>query len=134
MGSAWAAFTRCFQNKNLLAAWPSSPEYQPDFGPQHVMKGASINADATSEYLGVGYIIGPKVAGVIFAGGVFSWLVVMPLIYFFGKELGHPIYPAGAHRADGAKRPMGRLHQADGRGRGGCCRPDHADQNAADHL
>jgi putative OPT family oligopeptide transporter len=82
-----------FQNKNLFQAWPGSPEYQPDFGPQHVLKGASINADATSEYLGVGYIIGPKVAGVIFAGGVFSWLVVMPLIYFFGKELGHPIYP-----------------------------------------
>ena len=82
-----------FQNKNLLQAWPGSPEYQPDFGPQHVMKGAAINADATSEYLGVGYIIGPKVAGVIFAGGVFSWLVVMPLIYFFGKELSQPVYP-----------------------------------------
>jgi len=82
-----------FQNKNLFRAWPGSPEYQPDFGAQHVMKGASINADATSEYLGVGYIIGPRVAGVIFAGGVFSWLVVMPLIYFFGKELGRPIYP-----------------------------------------
>jgi putative OPT family oligopeptide transporter len=82
-----------FQNKNLLAAWPGNPEYRPDFGPSHVMKGASINADATSEYLGVGYIIGSRVAGVIFAGGVFSWLVVMPLIYFFGKELGHPVYP-----------------------------------------
>jgi len=82
-----------FQNKNLFGAWPSAPEYRPDFGPQHVLKGSSINADATSEYLGVGYIIGPKVAGVIFAGGVFSWLVVMPLIYFFGKELQHPIYP-----------------------------------------
>jgi uncharacterized oligopeptide transporter (OPT) family protein len=82
-----------FQNGNLFKAWPHAPEYQPDFGPQHVLKGASINADATSEYLGVGYIIGPKVAGVIFAGGVFSWLVIMPLIYFFGKELGHPVYP-----------------------------------------
>lgn len=81
------------QNKNLLAVWPSSPEYQPDFGPQHVLKGAAINADATSEYLGVGYIIGSRVAGVIFAGGVFSWLVVMPLIYFFGKDLPHPVYP-----------------------------------------
>ena len=82
-----------FQNKNLFRAWPGSPEFQPDFGPQHVLKGSSINADATSEYLGVGYIIGSKVAGVIFAGGVFSWLVVMPLIYFFGKELPHPVYP-----------------------------------------
>lgn len=82
-----------FQNQNLFQAWPSDPAYQPDFGPQHVLKGASINADATSEYLGVGYIIGPRVAGVIFAGGVFSWLVIMPLIYFFGKELPHPVYP-----------------------------------------
>ena len=84
-----------FQNKNLFSAWPGSPEYQPDFGAQHVLKGASINADATSEYLGVGYIIGSKVAGVIFAGGVFSWLVVMPLIYFFGKDLP----PSGLSRA-----------------------------------
>ena len=82
-----------FQNKNLFGAWPEAPEYRPDFGPQHVLKGASINADATAEYLGVGYIIGPRVAGIIFAGGVFSWLVLMPLIYFFGKELSHPIYP-----------------------------------------
>jgi putative OPT family oligopeptide transporter len=81
------------QNGNLFKAWPEAPEYRLDFGPQHAMKGAEINADATSEYLGVGYIIGPKVAGVIVAGGVFSWLVVMPLIYFFGKELAAPVYP-----------------------------------------
>ncbi len=82
-----------FQNENLFRAWPHEPEYRFDLGPQHVLKGASINADATSEYLGVGYIIGSRVAGVIFAGGVFSWLVVMPLIYFFGKDLPHPVYP-----------------------------------------
>ena len=83
-----------FQNANLFRAWPEQPEYPLDYGPQHVMKGASINAEATSEYLGVGYIIGSRVAGVIFAGGVFSWLVVMPLIYFFGKALPQPVYPA----------------------------------------
>ena len=82
-----------FQNENLFKAWPGTPEYQPDFGPQHILKGASIKADATPEYLGVGYIIGPRVAGVIFAGGVFSWLVMMPLIYFFGKALPTPVYP-----------------------------------------
>ena len=81
------------QNSNLLAVWPDTPEYRFDLGPQHVMKGAAINANATSEYLGVGYIIGSRVAGVIFAGGVFSWLVVMPLIYFFGKEIPHAVYP-----------------------------------------
>ena len=82
-----------FQNENLFGAWPGTPEFQPDFGPQHVLRGASIKADATPEYLGVGYIIGPRTAGIMVAGGVFSWLVLMPLIYFFGKEVGHPIYP-----------------------------------------
>ncbi|MFZ0339394.1 MAG: oligopeptide transporter, OPT family [Terracidiphilus sp.] len=93
LGLGLGALYTFFQNANLFAAWPEQPAYQPDFGPQHVLKGASINADATSEYLGVGYIIGPRVAGVIFAGGVLSWLVIMPLIYFFGKEIAHPIYP-----------------------------------------
>ncbi len=93
LGLGLGAFYTFFQNKNLFGLWPNAPEFNPDFGPQHVLKGASINAEATPEYLGVGYIIGPKVAGIIFAGGVFSWLVLMPLIYFFGKALPGNIYP-----------------------------------------
>ena len=89
LGAVYAAL----QNGNLLGAWPGTPEYQPDFGPQHVLKGASIKADATAEYLGVGYIIGTRTAGIIVSGGVFSWLVLMPLIYFFGKNLPTPMYP-----------------------------------------
>jgi putative OPT family oligopeptide transporter len=89
LGALYAAF----QNENLLSAWPGTPEYRPDFGSDHVLKGSSIKADATAEYMGVGYIIGPKTAGIIFAGGVFSWLVLMPLLYFFGKNLSTPIYP-----------------------------------------
>ena len=92
-GLGLGALYTFFQNENLFGAWPGTPEFQPDFGPQHVLKGASIKADATPEYLGVGYIIGPRTAGIIFAGGVFSWLVLMPLIYFFGKGLPTPIYP-----------------------------------------
>src|SRR5579875_794365 len=83
-----------FQNANLLGAWPDTPDYQPDFGPQHILKGAAIRADCTPEYLGVGYIIGPRVAGTIFAGGVFSWLVLMPAIYFFGSHFPGALYPA----------------------------------------
>jgi OPT family oligopeptide transporter len=92
-GLGLGALYTLFQNDNIFKAWPGTPEFQPDFGPQHILKGASIKADATPEYLGVGYIIGPRIAGVIFAGGVFSWLVLMPLIYFFGKLLPNPVYP-----------------------------------------
>src|SRR6185503_12188517 len=50
-------------------------------------------ANTTAEYMGVGYIIGPRIAGVIFAGGVFAWLVIMPAIKFFGGQMTTPIYP-----------------------------------------
>jgi putative OPT family oligopeptide transporter len=83
-----------FQNDGLFSLWPGSPHYEPDLGPQHLLKGASIRSDCTSEYLGVGYIIGARVAAVMFAGGVFSWLVLMPAIHFFGSALTHPLYPA----------------------------------------
>ncbi|MGO8933914.1 MAG: OPT family oligopeptide transporter [Terracidiphilus sp.] len=92
-GLGLGALYALFQNGNLFGAWPGTPEYQPDFGLQHVLKGASIKADATAEYLGVGYIIGARTAGIMFAGGVFSWLVIMPLLYFFGKNLPNPVYP-----------------------------------------
>jgi putative OPT family oligopeptide transporter len=82
-----------FQNDNLFGLFPSQPDYQPNFGEQHILKGAAIRADVTSEYLGVGYIIGLRVAAVMFAGGVFSWLVLMPAIYFFGSHLTTPLYP-----------------------------------------
>src|SRR6185437_7027618 len=82
-----------FQNDNLFSLWPSQPDYQPDLGSQHLLKGSAIRADCTSEYLGVGYIIGLRVSAVMLAGGVFSWLVLMPAIYFFGSHLGNPIYP-----------------------------------------
>ncbi len=76
------------QNENLLGAWPSEPNYQPRW-----MPGAAVRADATPEYLGVGYIIGPRVAGVIFAGSVLAWWVVLPAIHFFGALVPQPIYP-----------------------------------------
>ncbi len=82
-----------FQNDNLFALWPSEPDYQPDLGAQHLLKGSALRADCTPEYLGVGYIIGLRVAAIMLAGGVFSWLVLMPAIYFFGSHLSSPLYP-----------------------------------------
>jgi len=65
---------------NTLGLWPGQPDYQPKWLP-----GASMRCTITSEYLGVGYIIGPRVAGFLFAGGVISWLVMMPAMRFFGS-------------------------------------------------
>jgi putative OPT family oligopeptide transporter len=71
-------------------AWTEQPEGRPGWFP-----GASFRANITSEYLGVGYIIGPRVSGILFAGGIISWLVMMPAIKFYGQLAGNaPIYPS----------------------------------------
>ena len=41
---------------------------------------AVVSGEITPEYLGVGYIIGPKIAGVLVAGGVLAWLCLIPLL------------------------------------------------------
>ena len=71
-----------------LLCWRPRPIYQPTW-----YAGATLAADVTPEYLGVGYIIGPRTAGMIFAGGVLSWLVTIPMIKFFGQGLAEPIFP-----------------------------------------
>ena len=78
-----------FLMKTVLA-WTEQPEARPTWFP-----GASFRANITSEYLGVGYIIGPRVSGILFAGGIISWLVMMPAIKFYGQLAGNtPIYPS----------------------------------------
>ncbi len=75
---------------NTVQAWTGQPENRPSWYP-----GASFRAAITSEYLGVGYIIGPRVSGILFAGGIVSWLVIMPAIKFYGQLAGNtPLYPS----------------------------------------
>jgi len=47
---------------------------------QKFFPSAKLSSEITPEYLGVGYIIGPKIAGVLVAGGVLSWFVFIPLL------------------------------------------------------
>ena len=41
---------------------------------------AKVSGEITPEYMGVGYIIGPRIAGVLVAGSVLSWFVFIPLL------------------------------------------------------
>jgi putative OPT family oligopeptide transporter len=54
---------------------------------------ATINVDISPEYLGVGYVIGPRIAGTMFAGGVLSWLVLLPLLSILGEHITDPFPP-----------------------------------------
>ncbi len=53
----------------------------------------SISAEISPELLGVGYIIGPKISAVMCAGGVLAYLVLIPLIKFFGSAIAGPLAP-----------------------------------------
>jgi putative OPT family oligopeptide transporter len=71
-----------------LRLWSGQPSFQPAWYP-----GGTLAGTTTPEYLGVGYIIGIKISGVIFAGGVLSWLVLIPMIKFFGTAIPGAVFP-----------------------------------------
>ncbi len=57
-------------------------------------KGAVPAIEVNPALLGVGYIIGPRIASIMVAGGVLSSFVLIPAIRLFGDNLGEPLYPA----------------------------------------
>ena len=56
---------------------------------------ASVSLESSPALLGVGYIIGPRIAAIMAAGGVLAYLVLIPMISFFGNFLGATIVPPG---------------------------------------
>jgi putative OPT family oligopeptide transporter len=50
-------------------------------------KAGSISCDVSPELVGVGYIIGPRISGVMCAGGVLSYLVLIPMIKMMGDYI-----------------------------------------------
>ncbi len=76
-----------------LKLWREYPTYPPD--PNSAFyRGGSITTEVSPELLGVGYIIGPRISGFLFAGGTLAYLVLVPAIKLFGNALTQPIFPA----------------------------------------
>ncbi len=59
----------------------------------NTLKGGSVALENNPALLGVGYIIGPYIAAIMFGGGVLSYLVLIPMIRFFGDALTTPLAP-----------------------------------------
>ncbi len=74
----------------VMKAWKDVPEKI--FGKPY--EGGSISLANDPALLGVGYIIGPRIAGIMFGGGVLSYMVIIPLIKYFGAGLTEPLAPA----------------------------------------
>ncbi len=74
-----------------LKGWKDVPEKV--FGKP--FESGSVSAEISPELLGVGYIIGPRIASVMCAGGVLAYLVLIPLIKFFGDAIPGALAPGG---------------------------------------
>ncbi len=65
--------------QKIFGVIAETPEYVTRLSNKY-FPAAKVSGEITPEYLGVGYIIGPKIAGSLVAGGVLSWLVLHPLL------------------------------------------------------
>jgi putative OPT family oligopeptide transporter len=72
-----------------LYGWKGEPEKV--FGAP--LKAGSIGVEVNPALLGVGYIIGPRIASIMAAGGVLAYLVLIPAIKFFGEGMTVPLAP-----------------------------------------
>ncbi len=85
IGALWKSLSWIF---NLFRT-----EVGHSFARTGVFPNATLNVDISPEYLGVGYVIGPRIAGTMFAGGVLSWLVLLPLLSILGAAIPVPFPP-----------------------------------------
>jgi putative OPT family oligopeptide transporter len=85
IGALWKSLSNIF---NLFRA-----EVGHSFARTGIFPNATLNVDVSPEYLGVGYVIGPRIAGTMVAGGVLSWLVLLPLMSIMGAAIPTPFPP-----------------------------------------
>ncbi|HZJ01466.1 MAG TPA: oligopeptide transporter, OPT family [Gemmatimonadaceae bacterium] len=88
----FTGFGMALAYKTIMVAfhgWKEVPEKV--FGTP--FKNASLSVEISPELLGVGYIIGPRIASIMCAGGVLAYLVLIPMISYFGDALAAPLAP-----------------------------------------
>ena len=74
---------------NLKLYWPGAKANQV----VGLNKGV-LGGEFTPELLGVGFVIGPRIASITVAGGVMAYLVIAPIIAMFADQVPTPIYPS----------------------------------------
>jgi putative OPT family oligopeptide transporter len=80
----------------LEQVWKTWKEYPTKvFG--RPFEAASVSIENNPALLGVGYIIGPRIASIMVGGGVLSYLVLIPAIKYFGSGWTTPLAPESAH-------------------------------------
>ena len=88
--TVFQAFGIAFAYKFMMTALKLWQEY-----PGRVFRSyqsAEMRVEVSPELLGVGYIIGPRIAGYLFAGGCLAYIVLMPAIKLFGSSMTEPMF------------------------------------------
>jgi putative OPT family oligopeptide transporter len=78
---------------SILHLWQEAPTRKLVTATGKGLPGAEFGGELMPELLGVGYIIGPRVASIMVAGGILSALVLTPMIAIFAANQGAPIDP-----------------------------------------
>lgn len=79
---------------SAVALWPREPEAHLFPGSaQPGLRKVVASGDLTPELLAVGFIIGPRIAAVMLAGGLTAWFALIPLIDLFGASVAAPVFP-----------------------------------------
>ena len=84
-GLGIGALYQTLANGRGLGLWNESPAL-------NLPRKAQLGGDFTPELLGVGFIIGPRIAAIMFSGGALAWLVLIPAIDAWGGT--RVVYPA----------------------------------------
>jgi putative OPT family oligopeptide transporter len=79
----------------VLGLWREAPTLL--FGKP--VKNAMIGVEASPELMGVGYIIGPRIAGTMLSGGMLASMIFVPAIYFVATQLNVPEFVSGSMSA-----------------------------------
>jgi uncharacterized oligopeptide transporter (OPT) family protein len=83
------------QAAKLWSGEPSTRLYAENAdGTKSGLKGAELKGELSPELLGVGFLIGPRIACLMMAGAVMSYFVLGPAIAAFGEQLNDPVAPA----------------------------------------
>src|SRR6187455_3366216 len=104
VGAAWKALSWIVQLTRTAVGYTMA---RGSFFPN-----ATLNVDISPEYMGVGYVIGPRIAGVMFAGGVLWWLVLLPLFTMLGRYMPGPFPPVPASGLRISEMSAGQLWSA----------------------
>jgi putative OPT family oligopeptide transporter len=88
--TVFQAFGIAFAYKFLMTALKVWQEYPGKLIRSY--QNAEVRVEVSPELLGVGYIIGPRIAGYLFAGGCLAYVVLMPAIKLFGSAMTEPMF------------------------------------------